>query len=37
MIEKEVILVKKLVPIECEIIKIPLQINFVKQRNKYVN
>jgi len=36
MIEKEVILVKKLVPMECEIIKVPLRINFVRQGDKYV-
>lgn len=36
MIEKKVILVKKLVPIKREMIKVPLPINFVKQGDKYV-
>ncbi len=36
MIGKEVILVKKLVPIEHEMIKVPLPTNFVRQDNEYV-
>jgi len=36
MIKKKVIPIKKLVPIEHEMIKIPILINFIKKYNKYV-